>query len=102
MTYAGRKALTEVTSFFVEFARGNKAAAFTKVAAQAAAAVIDLSTTIFGLLLARTCKNTGRSDGSTQAVSVPDFILCNSNAVTRRIPTHCAPRDREQNPQLTA
>lgn len=59
--------LTEVTSFFVEFARGNKAAASTKVAAQAAAAVIDLSTPILKFSLARTCKNCGGSGRSTKS-----------------------------------
>lgn len=51
--WINNEVLTEVTSFLVEFARGNKATAST-MAAQAAAAVIDFSMTILRFLFVRT------------------------------------------------
>jgi hypothetical protein len=48
------KILTEVTSFLAELDRGSKAAASTRVAAQAATAVIDLAITISALTLTHT------------------------------------------------
>lgn len=70
-----RWALTEVTSFLVELARGNKAAASTKVAAQAAAAVIKLRMAILKLLHAQDCKVDERSGWLETPDHVPYFIL---------------------------